>query len=511
MEQQRAIDRYIRRRLGGRIVFIDGGGAEPQEGAGGPKVVSELLGESRPIQALRLQVERVLRRQRASGKFAPVLIQGETGTGKGLLARALHRASGRAAGPFVDVDCGSLPETLLESELFGHIRGAFTDARYARTGLFQAANGGTLFLDEIGLLPRALQHKLLKAVEEREVRRLGSTQREPVDVWIIAATNENLDEGVTTGAFRRDLFHRLAAVSISLPPLRARGRDVVLLAEHFLARAVTGQDLGPKWLSPDAWESLLAHGWPGNVRELAHLIERLVMEDEHEISAAVVARVMPIQESRPRPRLAPLRQARDLFERDKIEVALRQSGGSLSAAAARLGMARNTLRYRLKKLGLLDAPDAAGPGVPPVAASTADPVPMVERTGAVASELCRVALLAVWIPGYTAPLVHDLVEEWYGHLPDLGGQRLLERDGQVLIGFGLDRRPLIATAAAEAAHSLLATWAASPHLVHELPPRVVLTVEMMTVLGHGAERTIAAADLARACQVLDGLRPEPAV
>src|SRR5712691_1897216 len=201
--------------------------------------VRELLGESSGIEAVREKVERLLKRQRDARRLPPILIEGETGTGKGLLARMIHRTGPRSAAPFIDVNCAAIPEALLEAEMFGFERGAFTDARRAKPGLFQAANRGTLFLDEVGLLSETLQAKLLKVIEERVVRRLGSTQGEHVDVSILAATNENLVAAVRAHRFREDLYHRLAVLTVELPPLRERREDILLLAEHFLARTCT--------------------------------------------------------------------------------------------------------------------------------------------------------------------------------------------------------------------------------------------------------------------------------
>ena len=202
-----------------------------------PDALSELIGESADVSNLRAQVRHLLGRQGPDRPLPTILLQGETGTGKGLLARTLHQASIRATRPFVDVDCAAIPETLLESELFGVERGAFTDARKTRPGLFQVATGGTIFLDEVGLLPRSLQAKLLKVVEERGVRRLGSTRIDVVDVWLLTATNIDLAAAVRDGTFREDLYHRLSAVTLVLPPLRTRNGDIQLLAEHFLAKA----------------------------------------------------------------------------------------------------------------------------------------------------------------------------------------------------------------------------------------------------------------------------------
>src|SRR5262245_49952400 len=192
--------------------------------------LAELIGESRAIAAVREEVGRLLARQDGSGRLPPVLIEGETGTGKGLLAAALHRASRRAAGPFVAVNCAAIPDTLLEAEMFGFEQGAFTDARQAKPGLFQAAHRGTIFLDEVGLLPEALQAKLLKAIEEREVRRLGSTRSERFDVWILTATSQDLAAARRGQRFQEALYHRLSVLTVRLPPLRERGDDVVLLA-----------------------------------------------------------------------------------------------------------------------------------------------------------------------------------------------------------------------------------------------------------------------------------------
>ena len=274
-------------------------------------VVLRLLGESPAIAAVREQAERLLRSAASPGRRPPpVLILGETGTGKGLLADAIHRAGGRAGGPFVDVNCAAIPETLLEAELFGFERGAFTDARQAKAGLFQAARGGTVFLDEIGLLPLALQAKLLKVIEERAVRRLGSTRSEAVDAAVIAATSEDLTAAVERGRFRADLYHRLAVVTLVLPPLRARGRDVVLLAEHFLARACEDYRLPPRALGDDACAALLAHAWPGNVRELANVIERAALfADERVLTAAALA--LPVRGARARSGRAAVRRRRD--------------------------------------------------------------------------------------------------------------------------------------------------------------------------------------------------------
>ncbi|MEX2145586.1 MAG: sigma 54-interacting transcriptional regulator, partial [Candidatus Rokuibacteriota bacterium] len=251
------------------------------------KALDDLLGDSRGIEAVRDKVKRLLERQRDARRLPPVLIEGETGTGKGLLARTLHRAGPRAEGPFVDVNCAAIPDTLLEAEMFGFERGAFTDARRAKQGLFQAAHRGTIFLDEVGLLPEAMQAKLLKVIEERAVRRLGSTRDEAIDVWIVTATNEDLRSAIAARRFREDLYHRLAVLTLSLPPLRARGGDVTRLAEHFLARACADYGVAPKRLGDSARAALAAYAWPGNVRELGNVMERVaLLSSETEVAGA---------------------------------------------------------------------------------------------------------------------------------------------------------------------------------------------------------------------------------
>src|SRR2546422_2927158 len=251
--------------------------------------LDELIGDSAGLVAVRAQVEQLLRRHSETRRLPPVLILGETGTGKGLLARAIHDAGPRAAGPFVAINCAAIPDTLLEAELFGFERGAFTDARQAKAGLLQVAHRGTIFLDEIGLMPASLQVKLLKALEDRSVRRLGSTRAEPADAWVLAATSEDLAAAIRVGRFREDLYHRLAVVIVRLPPVRERGADVLLLAHHYLERACSEYGLPLKVLTPDAEAALHAYSWPGNVRELANLMERVaVLSDAEQVTAAAL-------------------------------------------------------------------------------------------------------------------------------------------------------------------------------------------------------------------------------
>jgi transcriptional regulator with PAS, ATPase and Fis domain len=256
-------------------------------------VLDQLIGDSPEIVAIREQVRRLVERQVDARRPLPILILGETGTGKGLVAQAIHGAGPRANGPYVQVNCAAVPDPLFEAELFGFERGAFTGARHAKAGLFQAAAGGTIFLDELNRLPFMLQAKLLKVVEQRTLRRIGSTREEPMDAWIIAASNDNLLARTREGRFREDLYHRLAGVSLRLPPLRERGRDILLLAERFLARASAEYGVPARTLAPSARAVLLAYAWPGNVRELANAMERVVLLSEGPVTAEVLDLVEP--------------------------------------------------------------------------------------------------------------------------------------------------------------------------------------------------------------------------
>jgi two-component system response regulator HydG len=238
--------------------------------AASPQTFAGIVGSS---QAMRAALDMVAR---VAATDSTVLVTGESGTGKELVARAVHQRSRRASGPFIAVNCAALPETLLESELFGHAKGAFTDARSARTGLFLQASGGTLFLDEIGEMPLPLQAKLLRVLQERTVRPVGGDHEVPVDVRIVAATNRDLESDADEGRFRQDLFYRIYVVRIELPPLRARGSDVLELAQHALARFARAARKEVTGISTLAAQKLLAYDWPGNVRELQNAIERSI-------------------------------------------------------------------------------------------------------------------------------------------------------------------------------------------------------------------------------------------
>jgi transcriptional regulator with GAF, ATPase, and Fis domain len=364
----------------------------------------EIIGGSPVMVRLRAQVARLLSRQIAGGRLPPILIEGETGTGKGLMARALHRCSMRSAEPFIDVDCAAIPENLLEAELFGYERGAFTDARQTKPGLFQLADRGTIFLDEIGLLPRSLQGKLLKVVEDRRVRRLGGTRSELVDAWIITATNEDLAAATRARHFREDLYHRLAALTLRMPPLREREADILLLAERFLARFSTQYGLTSKMLAADAKAAILSHPWPGNVRELINVMERVVLLSDERIVTADQLELSPCLQPKGSPPPATpetparLRRFGRIVDRGRLVEVLEEADWNLSLAAARLAVPRNTLRYWMVKLEVHPRRGAV-----PVAA---------RRPGARLPTLTGVLL--------PEKLSRDAGPRWLGPLPGLG-------------------------------------------------------------------------------------------
>jgi DNA-binding NtrC family response regulator len=310
-----------------------------------------LLGESPAIQRVRQQLERLARIGAASGEPLPtVLINGETGTGKDIAARLLHLAGPRRDRPFVHVDCTALPRDLMEAELFGHEKGAFTGAQAARAGLIEAAEDGSVFLDEIGELPPELQAKLLTVIERRRARRLGSLRENSVPARFIAATNRNLEDMIASGGFRADLYYRLNVVTLTLPPLRNRGNDILMLARHFLGSVCRRYGLEAPKLSDGAEAGMLAYGWPGNVRELKHLIERAVLLSHGgEISAETLALPVSSQSATP---AALTGLTLDEAERKLIAEAIALVQGNVSEAARRLGVSRMTLRYRMEKHGL---------------------------------------------------------------------------------------------------------------------------------------------------------------
>jgi two-component system, NtrC family, response regulator AtoC len=286
---------------------------------------------------------------------ATVLLQGENGTGKDLFARALHYRSGRADGPFLDISCTAMPETLFESELFGYEKGAFTDARAAKRGLLELADGGSLFLDEIGDMPLVSQAKLLKVLETKRFKRLGGTEDHLVDLRVIAATNKDLEEAVRNGVFREDLYYRLKVVPILLPPLRERRDDIPLLLESYMAKynAEFRKSFGR--VSNDALQLLMAYSWPGNVRELRNVVERILILENGEtiLPEHLPPEIISPGES-PQPqslfRLPPSGISLEELERDCVRQALQMANGNQTRAAQLLGISRDALRYRMQKL-----------------------------------------------------------------------------------------------------------------------------------------------------------------
>jgi transcriptional regulator with PAS, ATPase and Fis domain len=298
--------------------------------------------------------------RRLSGSAANVLITGESGTGKELVARALHYNSPRAKKQFVAVNCAAIPDQLLESELFGYKKGAFTDARTDRPGMFAEADGGTIFLDEIGDLSPALQAKLLRVLQERELRPLGAARPEKVDVRVLSATNRDLSQRMREGAFREDLFYRLNVIEVVLPPLRDRSEDILALVEHFLAEAGKRSGKKLRGLSEPASKILLQYPWPGNVRELENVIERAVALAEHELLGPEDLPAQ-VRERRSTDVLQGALQRAltlDQLEREYIHRVLQAEGGNKTRAAQRLGLDRKTL-YR--KLDEYNRPPGATP------------------------------------------------------------------------------------------------------------------------------------------------------
>ncbi len=284
-----------------------------------------------------------------AARDSTVCLYGESGTGKELIARAIHAASQRSQGPFVAINCGAIPEGLLENELFGHMRGAYTGADRARPGLLHQAHGGTLFLDEIGELPAALQVKFLRVLQEREFFPLGAGQPTKVDIRLIAATNQDLWSAVSSGKFREDLYYRIHVIPIFLPPLRERSEDVPLLAHHFLRQfsQETGKDM--QGFSPEAMQRLLSYDWPGNVREVANVIERAVVLASDRILTPDLLLLGRQEPQSPQTSLLPFKQARAEFERSYLVQVLTATRGNVSRAAGLAGRYRAEFYKMLRK------------------------------------------------------------------------------------------------------------------------------------------------------------------
>mgnify|MGYP000850511037 CR=1 FL=1 len=309
---------------------------------------SQLMGESAAIQHVRGLIERLAKSQ------APVFINGESGSGKELAARMIHAGGPRASQPFIAVNCGAIPENLMESEFFGYRKGAFTGADSDRDGFFQAANGGTLFLDEVADLPLPMQVKLLRAIQEKKVRKVGSTQEEPVDVRIISATHKKLASLVESGEFRQDLFYRLHVIELAMPPLREMQEDIPLIAQAILARLARGS---PARLEGDALAALQRYAFPGNVRELENILERgLSLASDPQHIGADDLHLTPTEEevgaAMPAGEKWPLQDYLDRVERQAINEALEKTRFNRTAAAKLLGITFRAMRYRMERLGI---------------------------------------------------------------------------------------------------------------------------------------------------------------
>ena len=311
---------------------------EALKGAIAERQFGDLIGSGPSMREVFRRIERV------APTDVSVLVAGETGTGKELVAREIHRRSPRAAGPFVAVNCGAIPESLLESELFGHVKGAFTGAVATRDGKFQAANGGTLFLDEIGDMPLLLQVKLLRALQEHAVTRVGDSRSEPVDIRVVAASNRVLEEEIAAGRFREDLYYRLDVISIPLPPLRERGDDVVVIARWFLQRFAREMSSRARSFAPAAVAAMRRYGWPGNVRELENRVRKAVVLAEQPV---VGPEDLGLGEGSFEP-ILPLAQAKEEFQKRYINEVLERNGGNRTKTAKDLGVDPRTIFRHLE-------------------------------------------------------------------------------------------------------------------------------------------------------------------
>ncbi len=309
----------------------------------GATAFEDMLGTSPEMQGVFSFIRKV------ATASAPVLLLGESGTGKEMAALAIHRRSTRKEGPFVPINCNAIPENLLESELFGHEKGAFTGAHIQRNGLIETAAGGTLFLDEIGELPPTIQVKLLRFLQEQRFQRVGGRQEILSDARVIAATNADLKDGITQGKFREDLYFRLAVVVIHLPPLRERGDDAGLLAREFLQKYAAQNGKKNLTLAPEALRAMNCHPWPGNVRELQNRVKRAVIMAD---TKRITERDLELTSSKETLRSSTLKEAREAVEREMIQQALKRHLGRISSAATELGISRPTLYELMEKLGI---------------------------------------------------------------------------------------------------------------------------------------------------------------
>jgi len=488
--------------------------------------LDELIGENAKIVALRQTARALLRRHDAARRLPPILIEGETGTGKGFLARLMQRTGPRANAPFVDINCAAIPETLLEAELFGYERGAFTDARQAKPGLFQVAHGGTLFLDEIGLLPRGLQAKLLTALEQGSIRRLGATKNEPVNVSIIAATNKPLLAAIRKGSFREDLYHRLAVLVLELPPLRERPEDVERLAELMLARIWADYKLPPGRLSEDARGALTAYDWPGNVRELRNILERAVLLSDTEAITAD-ALDLPIRRraapERGRAETPPSSEQptgeanREEDNRERLVEALARTGWNISRTAALLDITRNTVRARMRLYGLR-APTAAGVEAEPSApASAVTPAGAQQAVGATIADVrwerrrltflrARIVGPADASPSITTPVLTSIIEKiqtFGGYVSEIGQHGI----GAIFGHEPAEDAPRRAATAALAIAKSLAPEQPSADVRRDVSATLAIHVDRVALARIDGRPVVDAAATRQAMTALDDLEP----
>jgi two-component system, NtrC family, nitrogen regulation response regulator NtrX len=318
---------------------------------------SEMIGESVAMRALRKQIDVV------APTDGRVLIYGESGTGKELVARSIHARSRRAAAPFVEVNCAAIPEELIESELFGHTKGAFTGATVAKRGKFELADAATLFLDEVGDMSQRVQAKVLRALEEQRFSPVGSNEQIRVDVRVIAATNKRLDAEIERGHFRADLFYRLNVIPFEVPPLRDRREDVPLLVEHFNRKFSAAYGRAPKRFDAEAVEAMRNYSWPGNVRELRNTVERVcIMHGRARVRAADLPPLGGEEPAPAPPRFSSFREASEAHQREFILQRLEESGGNVTRAAEMLGLDRSHLYRRMKALGISVRGERGGTG-----------------------------------------------------------------------------------------------------------------------------------------------------
>jgi len=305
--------------------------------------LENVVARSPKMQALLDQVARVAETD------ATICLSGETGTGKEVIARVIHCNSRRARGPFIGVNCGAIPEGLFESELFGHVKGAFTGAQHAKRGLVQSAQGGTLFLDEIAEMPLTLQVKLLRAIQEREVLEVGAERPSKVDVRFITSTNKDLSAAVRAGTFREDLYYRIQVFPITMPPLRERRDDIPFLAQHFLQQSARRMQKEIRGFLPEAMQKLMLHSWPGNIRELENVVEKAVVLSSQDM---ITPDLLPSVTQESTSQVKPLTEARDEFEQNYLKAVLQLTGGNISRAAQMAGRYRADFYKLLKKHGL---------------------------------------------------------------------------------------------------------------------------------------------------------------